>query len=129
MAKWRVYNRHPDGLTHKEKFRDEPVEIKAGEFVLMDYEDAVLFRGQYFPMNKDPMGQPDRKSFKVIHIERDPDGEMEDEKKNERFICNLDGKHFPNQEALNKHIRMNYSDLIFKDQALEEEIEKKQGRR
>ena len=45
---WRVYNRHPLGYTHKEKFKGDVIEIKAGEFVLMDYFEANEFRGQYF---------------------------------------------------------------------------------
>jgi len=68
MSQWRVYNKHSMGMTHREKFRDEFIEIKAGEFILMDYEDAVQFKGQYFPMKKRPSGEDDPASWKMIQL-------------------------------------------------------------
>lgn len=126
MAKYRVWNRHPQGLTHKEKFRDEMVEIPAGKYTLMDYEDAVLFRGQYFPMKKRPDGGEDPAGWKVLQLERHDDSAPEPQK----FICHLDGKIFPSQALLDAYLKENYSDRTFTDESLEEEIaeEKKRGR-
>ena len=125
MALWRVYNRHPQGFTHKEKFKDEMLEIKAGEYKVMDYEDAVMFRGQYYPMRELPSGERDPATFKVIHLE------MHDKQPNEqvitRYVCHLDGKAFDTPEALTAYLKANYSDQIFKDEALDKEIEMKRG--
>lgn len=122
MAKWRVWNKHPNGFTHKEKFKEQLIEIKAGEYVLMDYEDAVQFRGQYFPMKKDAQGAPDPAGFKVIHLER----HGEEAVKPTEFVCHFDGKKFPTQILLDQHLTENYSDRTFKDDALEEEIKKEE---
>ena len=126
MAKWRVWNKHPEGLTHKEKFREEMIEIKAGEYVIMDYEDAVRFRGQYFPMLKNAQGAPDPKGFKVLQLE--PDGEIEVQTVKE-FICHLDGAKFPTEALLNNYLKMNYAESTFKDDALDEEIAKTERKR
>lgn len=124
MAQWRVWNRHPHGLTHKEKFRDEMIEIKAGQYVLMDYEDAVQFRGQYFPMKKKPTGEDDPAGFKVIHLEKHDDSEVVETAK--EYICHFDGKKFSSQALLDAYVNQNYSEHVFKDDALDEAIEKEQ---
>lgn len=121
MSLWKVWNRHPEGRTHKEKFKDRLIEIPANEFILMDYEEAVQFRGQYFPMLKNAQGAPDPKGFKVIHLERHDEGTAVELKE---FICHLDGAKFPTQALLDKYLKDNYSEQTFKDEALEEEIKK-----
>ncbi len=126
MAKWKVFNKHPLGYTHKEKFRDELIEIKAGEYVLMDYEEAVLFRSQYFPMKKRPTGEDDPAGFKVISLEP-MDGAPVAVEKQAGFICHFDGMKFPTQASLDFHIKENYADQAFKDEALEEEIAKEKA--
>ncbi len=123
MAKWKVINKHPLGFTHREKFRDEMIEIPANGHVLMDYEEAVLFRSQYFPMKKKPTGEDDPKGFKVIHLEP-MDGAPQVVETKQGFICHFDGMKFPTQASLDFHIKENYADQAFKDEALEEEIKK-----
>lgn len=124
MSKWRVWNRHPEGLTHKEKFREQLIEIKAGEYILMDYEDAVQFRGQYFPILKNAQGAPDPRGFKCIHLEPDGDAEMGVKIGAKEFVCMKDGAKFPTQAMLDRHIEQNYKEEIVKDDALEEQIAK-----
>jgi hypothetical protein len=126
MAKWRVWNRHPNGLTHREKFKDEMIEIKSGEYVLMDYEDAVQFRGQYFPMKKDPMGAPDPKGFKVLELQRHEAEKAQDVRE---YICHFDGRKFPTQALLDQYLTENYADHTFKDESLDEELERDQKNR
>ncbi len=121
--KWRVYNNHPDGLTHKENFRGDEIIIKAGDFILMDYEDAVQFKGQYFPMTRTADGAQDPKSFKVIKLS--PDEQVEAQPVKQVFVCQIDGKQFDTMLALDAHMKKNYADVeTFKDDLLEEEIKK-----
>lgn len=121
MAKWRVYNRHSQGLTHRERYKEQFIEIKAGDYALMDYEDAVQFKGQYFPMKKNPQGAPDPTSWKMLELVRhDPEVKQEQE-----YICHFDGRKFPTQKDLDQHLTENYSDKTFKDEALDEEIKTK----
>lgn len=121
MTKWRVYNLHPNGLTHREKFRDEIIEIKAGSYVLMDYEDAVLFRGQFYPMKLTADGGHDPASFKVIKIEQDqPDKHVNEE---ESYVCHIDGKKFASKAELQAYEEAKYGDLEpFRDESIEKEL-------
>lgn len=126
VKQWRVWNRHPDGLTHKEKFKDQVLEIKAGQYILMDYEDATLFRGQYFPYRLNDFGVQDPKSMKVIEIEPH-DGDASPPI-TEAFISPLDGKRFATKEALMAHeakLAQENSGLLVKDEKLDQELEKK----
>lgn len=122
MAKYRVWNKHAKGFTHKEKFRDDWVEIKAGQYILMDYEDAVQFKGQYFPMKRDAMGQEDPMTWKMIFIE--PDGDVTTPVITKKFVSHIDGKEFESQAMLDAYLKANFADSVFVDQALDEEIEK-----
>lgn len=128
MAKWRVYNRHSHGMTHKEKFKDDMIEIKPGEFVVMDYEDAVQFKGQFFPMKRKPSGAEDPAGFKMIEIV--PHEHEEPVKDVARYVCHVDGKEFNSQKELDLYVKENFEDRIFKDAVLDEEIvqAKRRGR-
>lgn len=124
MSKWRVYNRHPEGLTHKEKFRGDDIVIKAGDFHLMDYEDAIIFKGQYFPMAERGDGTQDPKTYKVIELK--PDAESEIVFPEFNYVSPVDGKKFSSQSELDAYIKGNFSHLeTVKDTALDSEINKK----
>lgn len=123
MAKWRVYNRHPRGFTHREKFQDSIVEIKAGEYVLMDYEDAVAFRGQYFPMFMNAQGVQDEASYKCIELVKDGNDVEEKVIGETRYVCHFDGKEFPTKDLLMSYIEQNFKDKIVVDETVEVEIE------
>lgn len=129
MSKCKVINYHPQGITHVEDFKGDKIEIPAGNFIIMDYEDAQQFKSQYFPMRFDAMEQPDPSGFKCIKLE--PILEPEAVKVVEKmvYVCNLDGKKFDNAEALNAHISSNYAEKIIVDEVAEKEIEnKKRGK-
>lgn len=121
MAKWRVWNMHPTGLTHREMFRGDMVEIKAGSYVLMDYEDAYQFKGQFCPIKLDGMGQPDPVSFKVLKLE--PHTENAKAEITQKFVCQRDGKVFNTKAELDAYTEANYKDDVFHDEALDEIIE------
>jgi len=128
-GKWRVYNIHKDGLTHKEKFKGEDLVIPVGEFILMDYEDAVQFRGQYFPIRDNAMGVQDPASYKMIKIEAGPEAnnkEIDDSKK--VYVCHVDGKEFADKNLLDEYMKSNFSHLLIKDETLDQEINKKSKR-
>ena len=128
MSKCKVINVHPQGITHVEDFKGDKIEIPAGSFIVMDYEDAVQFKSQYFAMKFDAMEQQDPRSFKCIKLE--PILEPEEIKSVEKvvYVCNLDGKKFETAEALNAHISANYADKVVVDEVLEMEIKNKRGK-
>lgn len=129
-GKWRVYNIHKDGFTHKEKFKGDDIVIPAGEFVLMDYEDAVQFKGQYFPIVINAQGVQDPKSYKMLKIEAGPEAKLDEiDNKQRIYICHVDGKEFSDKASLDEYMKTNFSHLLIKDEALDKEIEAKKTKR
>lgn len=125
-GKWRVYNIHREGLTHKEMFKGDKIEIKAGEFILMDYEDAIQFKGQYFPIVINAQGVQDPVSYKMIKIEAGPEAKTDAPKEQEKvYVSHVDGKEFTSKELLEEYMKANFSHLIVKDESMDEEIKSK----
>lgn len=124
MTKWRVYNKHPDKMTHREKFRGDEIVIKADEYILMDYEDAILFKGQYFPMKLMGDNRQDPSTYKCIELK--PDGEIKAEPTLFSYISPVDGKKFSSQAELDEYIKGNFSHLeTVKDTSLDAELSRK----
>ncbi len=121
MAKWRVWNMHSLGMTHKELFRGEKIEIPAGKYVLMDYEDAHQFKGQYVPMRKDAMEQQIPETWKMLKLEPHDDEEIVPKT---GWVCQMDGKTFNTKAELEAYTAANYKDMAFKDETLDAEIAK-----
>lgn len=118
MSKWRVYNVHPAGITLKDKFRGDDVVIKAGEYTLMDYEDAILFKGNIpaSGIKYDAMNQQLPETMKMLKLVPDEESGAETKLK---FICMRDGVEFNTQAELDAYTKGKYGEEIFKDEALE----------
>jgi hypothetical protein len=56
---------------HSEKFKGKDVDIPAGAFIEMDYDDAKQFQGQYKPPKMNGQGH-DPRGFKKIRVENPP---------------------------------------------------------
>lgn len=96
-------------FVHKEKFRGDMVTIPPGEFIEMDYMDAVQFRGQMTPISRDVDGAPTPKSFKMIRLEVVPD------KKKVEFdnlVCQSCSYKAADQVDLAKHTLENHSESL-----------------
>lgn len=125
MGKWKVINVHQDKLTHVEKFKDMELRIPYGEHVEMDYEDAVQFKGQYYPIKLNAMNVQDASSYKMIKIEPIESEETVDPVK-QVFVSHVDGKEFPTKQLLEAYLMAHYSnsELIVKDEVLDKELAK-----
>lgn len=110
---YRVYNKHSHGLTHTEMFKGDMITIPAGEYILMDYDDAVQFKSQHFPIKKDAMGQQTPESYKMIQIEAHISKNVKSREttKSKEFICPMDGKKFTSKVALDAYIEQNFKDV------------------
>lgn len=102
---------------HEEKFRDQEIKIKAGGYIFMDYEEARMFQRQFRAPVLDHDDKPKPEGFKMIRIDKPTVAQSI-----ATYICNRDGKKFHSQKELNDHIKANYANEIFKDEALEQEI-------
>lgn len=71
MAIVKVWNKniHP----HTEVFKGTTLTVPANGFIMMEYEEAVEFAGQFTGVAKlGPNGKPDPTQFKMIKVERPP---------------------------------------------------------
>lgn len=113
MAKVKVWNDnvHP----HKEKFKDEWLEIAPGESIEMDFEDALEFKGQFTPMIIRADGTHDPKGYKKIRVERPATPIFKDDS----LICHADGQRAATKDDLRAMLSQ-YGHLQVKDPELEQ---------
>lgn len=122
----RVWNRGP--LTLKEMFKGEPLEIKAGEFVEMEFYDAHEYKGQYRPINTDAGGFGTPESFKMVEVVKIVDGE-EDAIDVQTHKCMSCSKTYESEKVLKAHCEEAHETqetLVIPD--MDREIQKKKGR-
>lgn len=125
MGKVRVWNDNTHAFT--QKFRGETVKIPSKKYVLMEYDDASTFVGEYYPMELDADGVQDPRSYKMLRIDKaSNDEETIASNVLSSLRCNACGYESPNQKDLDTHIMANHAHQILKD---EDHVEmKKRGR-
>lgn len=119
-AKWEVWNVHKDGLTHREMYKGDLIEIPAGKYILMDYDEAVQFKSQFFKFEKDAMDQQKPSTYKMIVLKKHLGDSSEHEAN--KFICHMDGKEFQSQQALDQYVKENFSGQEIVDDVAENEM-------
>lgn len=120
----RVYNdnKHP----YKEHFKGKDISIEPGKFVVMDYFEAIEFRGTYSPIKKDANDQPMPISFKMIRIDETPVDAFEarvDEQK-----CIACGYKSSSPKDLEEHTKAAHAHQHVTDPEAEAEIRRRPGR-
>jgi len=101
---------------HVEKFRDEVIRIPAGGSVDMDYYDAVLFMGQWYPSVKNDAGEYIKcKPLKMQKL-------FSDVQEATGFISHADGKIFATEKELKAHLDENKDKFV---PQVNEELDKK----
>lgn len=68
MPKVRLWN--DNKLDHRELYKGDQLHIPAGKFIVMEEEDAIQFRGQWFPVVRDADGQALPQSYKMLRMEK-----------------------------------------------------------
>ncbi len=86
MAKVKVWNDniHP----HREKYQDEWIDIPAGGYIEMDWEDAMQFRGQFTGIKLLGDDTPDPRGFKMIRVEKPTEPIFKDM----TLVCHANGE-------------------------------------
>ena len=115
-------NVHP----YRENFRGQDIYIEPKGSIQMDINDAHLFLGS-MPANIeiDANGIQKPTSYKMLRIEKPSDAKPQVSKS---FVCMRDGKEFPSQAALDKHIEDNYAEEIADEEERKKVVAKKRGR-
>ncbi len=116
MAKVKVWN---DNIhAHVEDFKGTKLVIPAGDFIVMDWEEAVEFKGQFTPMAPHDAPEAEKSKFyKKIRI----DGKAS--VVHVPLVCHADGTVATDQADLNAKL-LQFADRIVKD---DESDKKAQG--
>lgn len=111
MAKVKVWNKnvHP----YKEVFKGTPIEIPAGGFVEMDYEEAVEFKGTFSPLPPEDCPEPS-KYYKMIVV----DAPKEPVYVADPLMNHADGTRAADAEALAAALKQ-FAHLQVKDETLD----------
>lgn len=115
IAKARVWNDWT--REHVEEFRGDTVRIPAKKYVVMDWPDAVQFRGQYTAIERDGLGTDVKP--KMIRLEK-IDAAAPEYPQSNKFVCQIDGAEFGTQAELDAYIAANHTGAM-----LDEEIKEK----
>ena len=111
MTKVKVWNdnEHP----FHQNFKGYDVDIPAHKHIMMEYGEAILFRGAYMPIQYDAMGSPTPQSYKMIRVEV-PDKEPPRQQRIE-LLCQACGYEGLSQWDLEGHIKANHGQIQMKD--------------
>lgn len=110
--KVKVWNKNT--LPHIETFKGDKIEIPAGGSIEMDWEDAIEFKGQFFPMVINADGTHNPKGFKKIFVERPPQAPVHDLS----LVNHADGSVAATRADLDAELRR-FDHLAVKDPNLE----------
>lgn len=98
----------------QQKFRDAIIRIPPKKYVLMDREEAILFKSKFWPpvLGGDDVPKPE--SYKMLRIERLDSAEAAKEQA-KKFICHVDGQAFETEAELKAHVKESgYEDKLLK---------------
>jgi len=121
----RVWNRN--AYDHTETFKGSKVTIPAHKFIEMDYDEAVLFKGQFSnpQFGKDMVQRPE--SYKWIEIDKDDKakvlksrGSDSGDETEKVFTCHVCMKDFRTKNGLLKHIKDKHQDMMVDKEAKDE---------
>lgn len=81
---------------HVEKYKGEEIRIKPGQYVEMDYIDAVDFRGQFITPKMLGPNNPDPRFYKMIRVEEPAEPVV----KEDRNVFHATGEVFKDKAQL-----------------------------
>ncbi len=94
MAKVKVWN--DNKYPHTEMFKGDRIHIPAGEFIEMDWEEAMEFRGQFTGIKLLGDDSPDPAGFKMIRVEQPKEPIF----KEGPLVCHANGEQAVTKEDL-----------------------------
>ena len=114
MAKVKVWNDNIYDFTST--FKGEKLTVPAGGFVLLDFEEAQEFRGQWSPMPPEDFAGDERTFYKMIRVEAGPAGYVVPT----GFINQVPGQRFETQKELDFSLEP-YRGRLVKDELADKE--------
>lgn len=109
MAMVKVWNKNE--FDYKEKFRDQHIHIPAGKYILMEAEEAHIFKGTFSPIIVDGDGNKIPEGFKMLRIEP---------MTSEQTVMELDSDKWAKE-----HLEANAGKAVIRDELAEAELARK----
>lgn len=97
-------------LPFKQEFKDALIEIPAGKFIEMQWDEAIEFKSLYYPPAFRGDGTQKPESYKMIRIDGKPP-HLAGEQVSER-VCGSCGDKFANDHDLDAHIDRHHLDEL-----------------
>ena len=123
----KLWNRNK--FDYSELYRGEQINIKAGGYVVMDYEQANRFMGTMTAVKKNKGGVPMPESFKRLEMDADDKRRAElylrdetDQKAKKTFVCFKCNEEFKSKAALLVHVKDEHMDDLA-DRKTREQVE------
>jgi uncharacterized C2H2 Zn-finger protein len=123
----KVYNKGT--FDHKEMFQGKEIIVPAGKHIMMDYDAAQSFLGQFTPVVRMKDGTSDPRFLKKLEIDKDDARRCElvlrndqEEKAEKVFVCQACMKEFSSKKSLLKHVKDNHMESVA-DKKSRDEIE------
>jgi hypothetical protein len=125
MPMVRVWNRN--SVVHKETFKGDEIVIQPGKFIMMDFNEANDFRGQFFTPKFNKGGAQTIDSMKYIEIDKndykaalDELNSRGEDRAKKTYVCMKCNKEFSSKRALLTHVKNTHSDELADDETREE---------
>lgn len=122
MPKFKVWN--DNTYDHTEIFKGDKIFIKAQEYVLMEEDDAVMFRGQFSAPILDGDGQPKPQSYKKIRLTLHDASEAAPVVSPEH-VCQACKYKGVSEKDLVEHVEVMHKDSLLVDEDAELELKMK----
>lgn len=87
---------------YSEVFKGSKIQIPAGSYITMDFEEAVEFKSAFSPIELDGDDMPKPSSYKMIRIDQSGAGEVVASKAD--LVCHATGKVATSSAELEKAI-------------------------
>lgn len=123
MAKYKVYN--DNVFPYTEKFKDQEIKIQPKQFIVMDEDDAYMFKGSFKAPVLDADGNDKPEGYKMIRLVKVDGSEALDAPKFEEHICMGCKYKAANKEDLLEHEKAAHAHQVVVDESIEDEIKTK----
>ena len=108
MSQVKVWN--DNTYKYEENFKGDYVSIPPKEFIIMEHDQAIDFKGTMNNVIRNADGVCEPRGYKMIRLEKIPEG-AHPSKKN-LFRCEADGKMFDSSEELDSYIKNNHTEKL-----------------
>jgi hypothetical protein len=126
MPKFKVWN--DNVYPYSENFKGDPISIPSKDFILMEEDDAIAFRGSFVSPKKDEGGTPMPQGYKMIRLEK-YDGVTAEKAKPVEHVCMACKYKATSEKDLLEHSKVTHSEITADAPETDEDVEvKRRGR-